>query len=368
MTASYSFPQTAWRKNSRLEALAMKIRGFLSLWRMEKKLKTRLPWKDTLRAWSHGFSRWTYSMYGLDRNDLRLYISDRTQFTLLDGINGPHRPAAQQKFIFSKYLDLLGVPSPVVLAVVIRGRILAAGDLSRSLGWPWLRERLEERPHGVVLKPIKGCEGIGVAFLRQSGSGFLLDGQAMAEGEAAAHLSSLDDYMVTEFAVQHEYASRIYPGTTNTLRLLTLWDYEAEAPFLAQAVHRIGTHRSFPVDNFRMGAGGLSAWIDIGTGELGPAACKPETGAVKWHDTHPESGAPIRGVRLPRWQEMTTDILRLSAHLPFIPFIGWDVVLTEEGYQVLEMNPGSGFFLFQVHQPPLQDPRIRRFFEKHRVV
>jgi hypothetical protein len=346
----------------------MKIRGFLSLWRMEKNLKARLPWKDTLRAWSHGFSRWTYSMYGLDRNDLHLYISDRTQFTLFDGINGPHRPAAQQKAIFAKYLEFLGAPSPPVLAVVIRGRIYDAGDLSPTAGWTWLRERLAERPHGVVLKPIKGCEGIGVAFLRMCDSGCQLDGRPRTEEEAAAYISGLEDFMITEFSVQHEYASRIYPGTTNTLRLLTLWDYEADAPFLAQAVHRIGTSRSFPVDNFRMGAGGLSAWIDLATGELGPAACKPEMGAVRWHDVHPETGAPIRGVRLPRWQETAADILRLSALLPFIPFIGWDVVLTAEGYQVLELNPGSGFFLFQIHRAPLQDPRIRRFFEKHGVV
>ena len=352
---------------SRLEKIAMQVRGFLSLWRMERKLKTRLPWKHTFRAWSHGFSRWSYALYGLDRRDPRLYFSDRVQFTLFDRINGPHRPAAQQKFLFARHLDSLGVPSPAVLAVVIRGRLLAAGDLSRPAGWPWLRQRLEERPHGVVLKPIKGCEGTGVTFLRRDGSGFLLDGRALGEEETAASLSRLDDYMVTEFAVQHEYAARIYPRTTNTLRLLTLWDYEAEAPFLAQAVHRIGTSRSFPVDNFKMGAGGLSAWIDPETGELGPGAGKPETGPVEWHECHPETGAPIRGVRLPRWNETVGDILRLSAFLPFIPFIGWDVVLTADGYQVLELNPGSGFFLFQVHQPPLQDQRIRRFFEIHGV-
>ena len=89
---------------------------------------------------------------------------------------------------------------------------------------------------------------------------------------------------------------------------------------------------------------------------------------MEWHDTHPETGAPIRGVRLPCWKETTEDILRLSARLPFIPFLGWDVVLTAEGYQVLELNPGSGFFLFQIHQPPLKDPRIRRFFEAHGIV
>ena len=296
-----------------LEALALKVRGVLSIRRMERNLKTRLPWRDTVRAWSHGFSRWSYSLYGLDRNDPRLYFSDWTQFTLFDGINGPHRPAAQQKAIFAKYLEFLGVPSPPVLAVVVRGRIYDAGDLSPTAGWPWLRARLAERPHGVVLKPIKGCEGIGVAFLRKSGSGYQLDGRPQTEEEAAAYVSRLEDFMITEFAVQHEYAARIYPETTNTLRLLTLWDYEADAPFLAQAVHRIGTRRSFPVDNFKMGAGGLSAWIDPGTGELGPAAGKPEAGRVEWHDTHPETGAPIRGCACPAGRRRRAEILRLSA-------------------------------------------------------
>jgi len=55
----------------------------------------------------------------------------------------------------------------------------------------------------------------------------------------------------------------------------------------------------------------------------------------------------------------------MAAALHFIPYIGWDLLVTEDGFQVIEANNGPDLMLFQMHGPLLIDPRIRRFFQSH---
>ena len=53
---------------------------------------------------------------------------------------------------------------------------------------------------------------------------------------------------------------------------------------------------------------------------------------------HPETRAPIAARRIPGWDEMLA--LALAAHrtVPWLPFVGWDIVDTEQGVMVLEAN------------------------------
>ncbi len=352
----------------RLRRFASGVWWAVQLLRGELRSEARLSLRHTLRAWRLGFSRWTYTLFELDRNDPRLYVTDRTQVRALARVNGVHRPPVGHKLIFSRYAESLGIPCPAVLAVIVKGRVHVLSEPAPAAGWPWLRAYLAENVNGVVLKPIVGAEGLGIAFLRRSGPDYELNGRAATEDDVTAAVARLDDYLVTEFVVQHEYSARLYPRTTNTIRMLTLWSYETQSPFLATAVHRIGTARSYPVDNFKMGAGGMSARIDLATGRLGPAAYRSQAGVVERHERHPETGGQIEGTCIPGWVETAREVLGFAARLPLVPFIGWDLVVTPDGYKVIEVNAGSGFYVVQVHHPLLEDPRVRRFFEAHRLL
>ncbi|HVN76550.1 MAG TPA: sugar-transfer associated ATP-grasp domain-containing protein [Thermoanaerobaculaceae bacterium] len=366
--ARFGITTTPVSRPGRLRRLASGLWWVVQFLRGELRSEARLSLRHTLRAWSLGFSRWTYALFELDRNDPRLYVTDRNQVRALARVNGVHRPPVGHKLIFSRYVESLGVPCPAIWAVVVKGRIHVLNESAPAAGWPWLRAYVAENANGVVLKPIVGAEGLGIAFLRKSGPVYELNGRAATEAEVMAVVARLDDYLVTDFVVQHEYSVRLYPRTTNTIRLLTLWSDETESPFLAAAVHRIGTARSYPVDNFRIGAGGMSARIDLATGRLGRAACRSEAGVVERYERHPETGDRIEGVCIPGWVETTRKVLAFAARLPFLPFIGWDLVVTPDGYKVVEINAGSGFYVVQVHHPLLEDPRVRRFFEAHGLV
>ncbi|MDQ3398324.1 MAG: hypothetical protein M3511_11260, partial [Deinococcota bacterium] len=165
--------------------------------------------------------------------------------------------------------------------------------------------------------------------------------------------------------VQADYARKIFPHTTNSLRIITMQDPENDhRPFIAVASHRFGVLETIPVDNFTRG--GLRAKIDLDTGKM--TSAKKHPARTKQEFTrHPETDAQIEGVEVPHWQEVKEGLLQMVAALPFVKFVGWDVVVTEEGFCILEGNnpPSLGI---QGWYPFFQDPRIRRFFEYYKVI
>jgi hypothetical protein len=224
-----------------------------------------------------------------------------------------------------------------------------------------VREALAARRRA-LLKPIYGFGGRGIAFLAPAGEGVSVNGATASAGEFDAAVGRLDDYLLTDFVAQHDYAERIHPHTTNTVRLLTLWDDERGEPYLAAACHRFGTARSGRFDNFHGGHGGLSVAIDRETGVLGNAVTLVD-GAVVRRPDHPDTGEAIAGIAVPGWNAVVGAVLAAARALPFAPAIGWDLVVTADGVSCLEGNAPPGTYVWQVHEPLLADPRNRRFFE-----
>lgn len=339
-------------------------------WLVRRELRSRaeLSLARRWRGWRHGFGATSYVIYDLDRHDPSQYLSDYAVWFRIEGVNGVFNAVVDNKLAFARIMTLHGFPSPRVHAVLDRGRVHdLAGLVPDSSAHAWLAQHpAAGRP--LVLKPAAGGRGQGIIFLGRDAAGHLVNGVRASLADVDALLASLRGYLVTDFVVQAPYAARIYPHTTNTVRILTLWDLEAGRPFIAAAAHRFGTARSAPVDNWHGGLGGLSARIDLETGVLGPGATFSSAGRLCWHERHPDSGVPIAGIRVDRWPETRAIVLSAAASLPEAPAIGWDLVITDEGCSFLEGNSPPGPYVWQVHAPLLADPRARSFYEAHGVV
>ena len=70
--------------------------------------------------------------------------------------------------------------------------------------------------------------------------------------------------------------------------------------------------------------------------------------AVTRYEVHPDSGAPIKGVKIPGWQELKKDMLELANKLPYMNFIAWDILITPEGHCIIEANTSSGVNIIQL--------------------
>ena len=224
--------------------------------------------------------------------------------------------------------------------------------------------------HGkrLVLKPIEGSHGDGIMLLEKSGKDFIVNEERFESSKFSERIAGFSNYIVTEFIHQSDFSARLFPKTVNTIRVITCWDYEQDTPFIAQAVQRIGTSFSYPVDNFKAGYGGLVAPVDLETGMLGKAVQSSINAKISRHSRHPEIDSPIEGITVANWAEIKRSILTYAGKLPFAPCIGWDLVPTDSGFCVIEANSTPGMPVLQVHGPLLASPGIHRFFQYHKIV
>jgi len=229
----------------------------------------------------------------------------------------------------------------------------------------WVLDRLDAGQQ-LVLKPVHGAGGDGVRHcLRRDGT-YRMNGTEVSETTLRETVTDLDATVVMAFVEQATYAQELFPAATNTIRMITMYDSENEEVFCPIAVHRIGTERSAPVDNFDRT--GISAEIDRETGELGTGIQLSAEGDVRKYDTHPSTGAQIAGQTVPGWERIFERVLDIAAAFSYVPYIGWDVVVTDDGeFVLLEANNCPGLKSLQAHRPLLTDDRTRRFYADHDV-
>jgi len=313
-----------------------------------------------LSMWRRGFLSESYLTYGLKNRVYTDYVSDFFRLRKATRINGYYAVMLYDKLYFAKLLAGFSDWVAATYGIVQGGRICYLDDARcEPVGAlvPFCQGR-----GAVVLKPLTGSQGRGIFVLKAQADTLTRNGKAIRAEQLRSSFEDLDNYLVSEYVRQHDYASAIFPRTPNSIRIVTMWDDEEGKPFVAGAVHRFGTSASDPVDNWTRG--GLSASIDLGTGRMGTAGAKPVGGRLMLDARHPETQMPIEGVVIPYWETIKTQILHMAASVPFLPYIGWDLIVTESGFKVIEGNNCPDILLFQIHGPMLTDGRIRRFYEK----
>lgn len=324
-----------------------------------------------LWLWRHGFLSRDDLLYDLDEETRHRYVSEY-QRELTRPLNGRWKDALDNKLHFHRLLEPFDTHRSTVYAYLKRGQFIpvdapggTAEPITGNVG-AQVRDQLDKDGR-LVLKPTFGTTGSRILVCTKTDEGYQINGEEQTTTELTKRIADLDEYLVCEFVEQAQYAADLYPDSTNTVRLVTMWNPKTEKPFITSAIQRIGTERSIPVDNWSKG--GLTAEVDSETGELSRGVHFPYSGTLEWRDTHPETNARITGTKVPGWSDIQNAIVEIAANYPQIPYVGWDIVVTGEGdFTIIEANSCTDVDLLQVHRPLLDDTRARRFYEHHDIV
>ena len=150
------------------------------------------------------------------------------------------------------------------------------------------------------------------------------------------------------------------------MRIITLIDPKTNKAFIARAVQRIGVKASAPQDNFTKG--GLSAAINLETGQLSDCTRHPKTQEQLRFTHHPDTNIKIEGVTIPNWKSLEAQILHAANSLPMLKIIGWDFVISNNGLVAIEGNHHPDPDVLQGHEPLLIDERIKAFYKFHKII
>lgn len=155
--------------------------------------------------------------------------------------------------------------------------------------------------------------------------------------------------VVEEELKQHEALSRLYPGSINSLRIVTLLTGSEEAwePQCIYAVIKMGSGGKF-VDNLENG--GLFCPLDQETGKITGVG---HTSDLRTLEKHPDTGIPLVGYEVPYVREAIGLCKKAALEEPKMRFLGWDVCITPEGPAIIEGNdyPGYDFWQQPEHTP-----------------
>lgn len=333
---------------------------------VQSELRCPVPAPVGRRLWAlrRGFLTESAERYGLTDANRHEYVSDIARYLRTPRINGPFADALNNKIVFSRIVASYGCRAPEYYAVIEDGVYRPIGALM-DLRSP--EDVIEAciAGHEFVVKPWSGGSGVRVTAITNRDGRLAVNHRPCTADEAVAALREIDGGVVSEFIRQHAYADEVFPHSTNSLRILTMWDDEAEEPFIPFAGHRFGRPASVPTDN--CARGGIAVLVDVDRGVLVRGHSGHAAGENVWYEAHPDTGAPLGGLKLPHWDRVTSGLLSLCREMAYIPYVGWDVVITEDSFAIIEGNnyPELGH---QVFFPLLIDPRVKRFYRRHGVI
>lgn len=322
--------------------------------------KYDVPLITALRLNAKGFFSFAAVFYDLDR--IELYLSERQRHQTVK-INGSSGDLLRNKLAFN-HLLCQRFPENLaeVYAVIRGGRVLIGNGEKTSLS------TVIKQEGNIVCKPMAGGRGQGIYLIREKNNSYQLNGKPVVEADIDEIGRDLDSYLVVEEVKQHDYSSRIFSNSLNTMRIVTMVNPSTGKPFIGIAVHRFGTSGSAPADNWS--AGGLAAQIDTNTGKLGEVALVDGGSEVIWREQHPMTGEEIQGKIIPHWDAVKEFVLRVaSEHSHLWDYVGWDIALREDGTPVIiEGNRATDVGPLQIHEPLLANEDRRRFYEYHGII
>ena len=282
---------------------------------------------------------WCFVRYGAGYHD---YV----MFGFYD-MDGKHRDTYVTRIRNKKLIEL--VNDPVTADIFdhksqfdTRFRQYLARDIRvvQGLSYEDFAAFAQDRPV-LFAKPDVGESGKGIQRLKQAD---FPDLKAMYDFIQAGSFG-----VVEQELKQHPDLDTLYPGSINTLRIVTLLTGTPDhwQPQCVYAVIKTGAGGKF-VDNLENG--GLFCPVDRESGVITGVG---HTSALTTLEKHPDTGIPLIGYRVPFVPEAIALCQQAALEEPKMRLVGWDVCITPTGPAIIEGNdyPGYDFWQQPEHTP-----------------
>lgn len=204
--------------------------------------------------------------------------------------------------------------------------LIEAGQVRRLDGQAVeFSDRLLAGGGALFVKPVIGTGGRRCALIRHGDDPRISD-----------YLASTGPYLLQRPLKQHLTMSALYPGSINTVRIVTVSRGQGN-PVPYCAVLRIGCDGSM-VDNWT--SGGLVANLDVESGRVvSPGVRKKPFEVIEYH---PDTGTIIEGFEVPYLRQMVEVATQAHRLFPFASSLGWDLACVDSGVVILEVNHDWG--------------------------
>lgn len=308
-----------------------------------------------------GFLRDKWVLYNLERHDAEAYVSD-FQAAEIRQANGIYANVLDDRMLL---IHTLTGYCAVPRIHALRG--LDADEVSLSPEWAAHRAGRPAADLDIQILPLlSGLQGRMETVALRGGTftGFGKEGSIHRLSNIVKDwsLASRVPYLFTDAFEQGPFMSGLFPGSKNRLSVILTRDLTSWEPLVVAAVLRFGSRRS--EGRLDMAAGGMSAPVDIQSGQVGQLACLDAKNRVVHAKTHPDLGARIAGLEVPGWADIRKTLLRIVDESSYMRVAMLDFTLLQDGSLALLGPSSTEMAPYQVHAPLLQAPAFAEVLRK----
>jgi len=308
-----------------LRALLSRFRHLIQIWKQVVFAGNRygVSVRNRFRALSMGgFTPDQYVLFDLKHNDPTDYISQLDAIRAR-AINSPFNQIINNSVVSKEALGHYLTVQKILARVNRGGRLISnCAEVRRLVDLITLLKAGQT----LVFKKTRTARELEV---RLSGSTILLGADRSFSNwlEFGQWVKRLSNWHILEPVVPHNYTDSFDIGHIPTVKIIMIRDISNGAWKPCIALHRIPSKY-----------GRLISRIDLDTGELS-SAVSLRTRMV--FDCHPGTRSPIEGMHIPHWQDIKESLAQATEHFPFLNYLVYMLVVTQEGFTVVGVHTST---------------------------
>lgn len=322
-----------------------------------------LPLSKKLWALKRGFYPFRIEQYGLTEENYDSCLSDR-EYKRLFPINNKYKIWIDDKITTKYVLSPFDEFMPRYYYHLLKARnchIMRLMDCPEDYSDSYEDIlKLLRNVESLAIKPTGGTRGAGFYKVEFKDENYFLNGNVRSEEEMYDFFHSLEDHIVIEFIKMHKTIADLYPDSLNTIRVMLI-NENGNNPIIPTAYMRIGTKASGIVDN--VSRGGMFCKIDVDSGKFYGGE-KLSNHIISPSPVHPDTGKLVEGI-IPNWDLVKTKLTELANYLPQLEWLGIDVAITENGFNIIEINSHQDLHRYHTYPNTVKEYFKRKSSEKN---
>lgn len=297
---------------------------------------------DKQYLYKYGLATYKANWYGITKENCNHFLSDYDFYNIENYLN------LKFSFWFDHKLSTYYLLRPFIDSIPIHYYYVKDGiylPIDRRFTEVGFSHTVEDVIKLIQAKPLiaKSCvggHGEGLYKLSYVNEIYQINQSPVAESEIMQVLKSLDDYIITEYVSPHEELVRLVGADSFAVLRLTVFYDASDGPQLTSARIRLGCKKAGIRTDYD---GTIYSGLTLETGKMFGSVIRTNEYLYEKCPTHPDTGLQLDNNMIPNWGDLLKLIYEISYYLPMTPQLDFDIIPTNTGFSILEINSHGQF-------------------------
>ncbi|MBQ3431208.1 MAG: hypothetical protein IJG23_00325 [Clostridia bacterium] len=312
------------------------------------------------KEWAYSVGQLGCKMYslGINRDNYQNYISDFAFYNKSNYMNEKFDKWFDHKlstyYVMAPFIDNM----PEHYYYILNNQIMPLNDFSDKNATVEDILNLIVQKNKLVAKACVGGHGVGFYKFEYKDGSFYQNAKKISKDELIALINSLDDYLITEYINAAKAFRDACNDTFTVIRVVMVFDPE-DGPQLTGAFIRLGTDKAGIVCDY---PGTINCGVDLKTGKLFKPLYRGEYYKLDPIVFHPDSHVKLDELFVETWPSLVEGCKMVSRHLAMTPYLVMDIIPTDDGFKILEINSHGQVKSVEAYYPFLLNEYNRKVF------